>query len=244
LPPSAKEGPHKAEGPFEAAGSGASYDAWFETPAGRYAWRLEEELVREAVGDVRGLRLLDVGCGTGLQLRLFAELGAVAVGLEPAPEMLARARGRLGGEAYLVQGRAEALPFRDGAFDVVALITSLEFVADARAALAEAARVCRRRLIVAVLNARSLSAAVRRLRRNVKATVFRAVRFYEPRELRRALWPYAAGPVRLASTLHFFPLYAASLERGLASWDRRLTRRGWLGGAFLVAAVDVRRHGL
>jgi SAM-dependent methyltransferase len=244
LPPSAKEGPHQAEGPFEAAGSGAGYDAWFETPAGRSAWRLEEELVRAAAGDVRGQRLLDVGCGTGLHLRLFAEMGAAGVGLEPAREMLLRARARLGDEARLVQGRAEALPFRDGAFDVVAMITSLEFVADARAALAEAARVCRGRLVVAVLNARSLSAAVRRIKRNVKATVFRAVRFYEPRELRRALRPYAAGPVRLASTLHLFPFYLAARERELAALDRWLTQRGWLGGAFLVAAVDVRRDGL
>jgi SAM-dependent methyltransferase len=227
-------------GRFSTAGAAARYDGWFETPAGRYARELEDELLLAAAGDVRGLRVLDVGCGTGLHLRLFADRGAAGVGLEPSGEMLERARERLAGDAQLVQGRAEALPFRDGTFDAVTLITSLEFVADAGAALAEAARVCRRRLVVAVLNAVSLSSAVRRIKRNVKATLFRAVRFYEPRELRSALRPYAAGPIYLASALHFFPLYAAGLEPVLASWDRRLTRRGWLLGAFLVAAADVR----
>lgn len=227
------------EGVF--TGEAASYyDRWFETPAGRYARELEDELLLAVAGDVRGRRVLDVGCGTGLHLRLFADGGAAGVGLEPSREMLERARERLAGDAHLVQGRAEALPFRDGAFDAVAMITSLEYVGDARAALAEAARVCRRRLVVAVLNALSLSSAVRRIRRNVKATLFRAVRFYEPRELRRALRPYAVGPVTVASTLHLFPIHRVGLERALAALDRWLTRRNWLLGAFLVAAADVR----
>ena len=81
--------------------------------------------------------------------------------------------------------------------------------------------------------------AARRVKRNVKATLFRAVRFYEPRELRSALRPYASGPIYLASTLHFFPFHRPGLEGALASWDRRLTRRGWLLGAFLVASVGV-----
>jgi SAM-dependent methyltransferase len=240
LQPSGSKGAGRPEGRFFTGEAAAQYDGWFETPAGRYARELEEELLLAAAGDVRGLRVLDVGCGTGLHLRLFAGRGASGVGVEPAGEMLERARERLGGGAQLVQGRAEALPFRDGAFDLVTLITSLEFVADAGAALAEAARVCRRRLVVAVLNAVSLSSAVRRIKRNVKATLFRAVRFYEPRELRSALRPYAAGPIYLASTLHFFPFHRTGLERALASLDRRLTRRGWLLGAFLVAAADVR----
>ncbi|HUU56047.1 MAG TPA: class I SAM-dependent methyltransferase [bacterium] len=241
MPPSASEGAGRPNAAFFTAEAAAHYDGWFETAAGRYARRLEDELLREAVGDVRGRRVLDVGCGTGLHLRLFAEGGAAGVGLEPSGEMLQRARERLAGGAYLVRGRAEALPFRNGAFDVVTMITSLEFVADARAALAEASRVCRRRVVVAALNGLSLSAAWRKIKRNVKATLFRAVRFYEPRELRRALRPYAAGPVCVASTLHLFPIYHAGLDGALASLDRWLTRRGWLLGAFLVAAADVRR---
>ena len=240
MPPSASEGAGRPNAAFFTAEAAARYDGWFETAAGRYARRLEDELLREAVGDVRGRRVLDVGCGTGLHLRLFAEGGAAGVGLEPSWEMLQRARERLAGGAYLVRGRAEALPFRDGAFDVVTMITSLEFATDARAALAEASRVCRRRVVVAALNGLSLSAALRKIKRNVQATLFRAVRFYEPRELRRALRPYAAGPVYVASTLHLFPIYNAGLERALASLDRWLTRRGWRLGAFLVAAADVR----
>ncbi len=240
MPPSRdkRRGP-LGPGGFDAAAA-AHYDAWFGTPAGRYAEELENELVRRVVGDLSGRRVLDVGCGTGLHLKLFADGGGRGVGLEPSWEMLARAQERLQGSGvYLVQGRAEALPFRDDVFDVVAMITSAEFVADARGAFAEAARVCAGRLVVAVLNAWSISAAVRRLKRNVKATLFRAVRFYGPLELRRVLRAYLARPAETASTLHFFPFYRGRLRRALAAADRWLTRRGGLFGAFLVAWGDV-----
>jgi ubiquinone/menaquinone biosynthesis C-methylase UbiE len=242
LPPSESEGAGRPEGQFSAAEAATQYDGWFETPAGRYARRLEDELLLAAAGDVRGFRVLDVGCGTGLHLRLFAGRGAAGVGLEPSREMLQRAKERLAGGAHLVRGRAEALPFRAGTFDLVTMITSVEFVADAETAFAEAARVCRRRVVVAVLNAWSLSALVRRVRRNVRPTLFRAVRFYNPYELRRTLRRYLAPPIGMASTLHFFPLFGRSVAPALAGLDRRLTRPGCLLGAFLVAAGDVKRE--
>ncbi len=240
MPPSGdKRRSPSGPGVFDATAA-AHYDAWFGTPAGRYAEELENELVRRVVGDLGGRRILDVGWGTGLHLKLFADGGGRGVGLEPSWEMLARAQERLrGAGVYLVQGRAEALPFREDVFDVVAMITSAEFVADARGAFAEAARVCAGRLVVAVLNAWSISAAVRRLKRNVKATLFRAVRFYDPLELRGVLRAHLARPAETASTLHFFPFYRGRLRRALAAADRWLTRRGGLFGAFLVAWGDV-----
>ena len=224
-----------------AGAAAARYDAWFETPSGRYAQGLENELLTRAVGDVRGARVLDVGCGTGLHLELFAASGGRGVGLEPAWDMMARAQERLRGRGvHLVQGRAEALPFRDGAFDAVAMITSVEFAADARAAFAEAARVCRRRVVVAVLNAWSISAVIRRVKRNLGATLFRAVRFYNPYELRRALARHLKTPLAMATTLHLFPCYTPELRRPLAAADRWLTRHRGLAGAFLAAWGDVK----
>jgi len=85
--------------------------------------------------------VLEVGCGTGLNLPLYPT-DAWVVGLDPDPNLLRAARHRAP-EALLVQGRAEALPFRDGAFDTV--VSSLVFcsVEDPAAGLREVARVLR-----------------------------------------------------------------------------------------------------
>ena len=90
-------------------------------------------------GGARG-RTLDLGCGTGRNLPLLA--GARAVGLDPSLDALRRARRRAAG-APLVQASAEALPFRDGAFDTVVSGLVLCSVADPSRGLAEVRRVLR-----------------------------------------------------------------------------------------------------
>ena len=87
-------------------------------------------------------RILDAGCGTGGAL---AELGGYgeAFGTDSSPEALPLARRR--GLDRLAYGSVEALPFRDGAFDLVTLFDVLYHrgVGDVARALAEAARVTR-----------------------------------------------------------------------------------------------------
>jgi SAM-dependent methyltransferase len=92
-----------------------------------------------------GRRWLDVGCGTGALCGAICEHGAPAAvaGAEPSEGFLKTARERLGERADLRQGSAASLPFNDGAFDVVVSGLVLNFVPDARAALAEMARVTR-----------------------------------------------------------------------------------------------------
>lgn len=92
--------------------------------------------------------VLDVACGTGLWLaRQRPAWPRVRwTGLDASEAMLARARQRLPGVA-LVHGRAEALPFGDGAHDLVACRFALHHV-DAAAALDEMVRVARRRVLL------------------------------------------------------------------------------------------------
>jgi ubiquinone/menaquinone biosynthesis C-methylase UbiE len=93
---------------------------------------------RWLVSDARG-RTLDLGSGTGRNLPLVP-VGARAVGLDPAWDSLQRAR-RRAPSVPLVQARAEALPFRDGAFATVVSGLVLCTVADPARALGEARRV-------------------------------------------------------------------------------------------------------
>ena len=66
---------------------------------------------------VRPGRVLDLGCGTGRNFPLYGS-GVRAIGLDPCRASLLKARRRAPG-VPLVRARAEALPFRDGAFDAV-----------------------------------------------------------------------------------------------------------------------------
>ena len=84
-------------------------------------------------------RVLDLGCGTGRNLPLYRD-GVRVVGLDPCLESLRKARTRRPG-VLLVRARAEALPFRSGAFDTV--VSGLVFcsVGDVPRGLAEVRRV-------------------------------------------------------------------------------------------------------
>lgn len=100
-------------------------------------------LVVEAGRVQPGDRVLDVACGTGVLARAAAVRVAAAgavVGVDPAPGMLAVARELAPGVEWR-EGTAEALPCRDGAFDVVVSQFGLMFFADRQAAAREALRV-------------------------------------------------------------------------------------------------------
>jgi ubiquinone/menaquinone biosynthesis C-methylase UbiE len=164
------------------------YEAWYET-SGRRADHLEKALLKRLLAGFSQARtLLEVGCGTGHFTRWFGEQGLRAVGLDLSPPMLVEAV-RLGSLPYL-QGEALALPFLDGVFDLVALITTLEFVADPAQVLAEGVRVARHGLILGVLNRQSLLAW--RRKRSGEA-LWQMARFFAPAELVRLVQQAAIG---------------------------------------------------
>jgi ubiquinone/menaquinone biosynthesis C-methylase UbiE len=95
----------------------------------------------------RGLRVLDVACGTGLVARLAAEAVGVdgriaALDLNPAMLAIASALPAVDGAAIeWVEGDAQALPFAEGSFDVVCCQLGLQFFPDRGRALCEMKRV-------------------------------------------------------------------------------------------------------
>ncbi|MFN8016873.1 MAG: class I SAM-dependent methyltransferase [Acidimicrobiales bacterium] len=91
-----------------------------------------------AAAPVRPPRILDVGCGTGINIEAFERFGPT-VGLDRSSTALAFCRER--GRTDLVQADGVRLPFPDGAFDVVTAIGVVEHIEADRAALAEWARV-------------------------------------------------------------------------------------------------------
>jgi len=99
------------------------------------------------LGDVAGLRVLEVGCGAGQGTRWATAHGATAVGVDLSAGMLARGReldAGTGLRAPAVQADAGRLPVADGWADLAfSAYGALPFVADVGAVLAEVARVLR-----------------------------------------------------------------------------------------------------
>jgi SAM-dependent methyltransferase len=113
-------------------------DDWAEFQEPQMRPMFEAALEALAVGPET--RLLDVGCGSGLALRLAADRGADVTGLDASAGLLAHARRRLPG-APIVQGELEQLPFDAGSFDAVTGFNSFQYAARPVSALAEAVRV-------------------------------------------------------------------------------------------------------
>lgn len=169
----------------------------------------------------RGFRLgLDVGCGEGRFCRLVRPLRLSLVGLDPTPILLKRARLRDPKGTY-VEGRAEAMPFPDGHFDVVVSYLTLIDIADSRAAIGEMARVLKPggTLLIANLQSYATAATPPHWVRDEagKRLFFRVDNYLEE----RADWA-AWGDIRVRN--HHRPLSAyvqALLGAGLAltHWD-------------------------
>jgi len=79
-------------------------------------WALFDELVR--LGDLRGQRVLEVGCGTGTLAAALAERELAKVwAIDREPAMVEQAQARLPGGARARVAECEALPFKDAWFD-------------------------------------------------------------------------------------------------------------------------------
>jgi SAM-dependent methyltransferase len=101
-------------------------------------WAVLREIVPWSGRDV-----LDVGCGDGFHLPLFAAEAASVTGVEPHAPLVERARERMGDRARVFRAGAAALPLPDASIDLVHARTAYFFGPGCEPGLAEAQRVLR-----------------------------------------------------------------------------------------------------
>lgn len=186
--------------------------------------------VRRLIGRVRGLRILEVACGTGYFARLLAGQGArQVVGIDRSAVFvrLARARERRAPRGVRFE-RADAarLPYASGAFDLVVANMALMDIRDARGAVREAARVLAPsgRLVFSIghpcfdLDDRSTWQVERGFdsEGSFRDTVYRKVRGY--REERASRVPWRVGPRSV--------VWTESYHRTLSTYSRYLREAG------------------
>ncbi len=174
------------------------YDRWYQTRFGRWADRLEKQLLAELLGQAQGKSVLDIGCGTGHFSLWLAEMGYDVTAIDNSDAMLQIAGAKLGDAATVQQMSAENLEFPDNSFDIAFIVTALEFVDDPEKALNEAARVARKSIILGVLNRQSLLGRWRKFTGLLKRNTYSDARFFTPGELARLCRQAAAANTKEA----------------------------------------------
>ena len=108
-------------------------ELWSTNPA---AWAEGAERKNQPLFEA----VLDAGCGSGLFAELAAERGMRVSGLDAAPGLIDYASRRVPAGQFTV-GELEALPYPDGAFDLVTAFNSVFYASNPRRVIAEMARV-------------------------------------------------------------------------------------------------------
>ena len=93
-----------------------------------------------------GMKVLDIGCGTGAHLKLYHNAGCEVFGIDTSPSMFDQAKEKLGETANLHFGDASNMPYPDDQFDLIISSTVLhEMPAEVRSeVLNEAKRVLKK----------------------------------------------------------------------------------------------------
>jgi SAM-dependent methyltransferase len=118
---------------------------WAETDVSWGLWRTPEAEVG-VLGDVSGLDVVELGCGTAYFSAWLARLGARVVGVDPTPAQLLTARRmqkEFGLEFPLVEGFGEEVPLPDGSFDLALSEYGASLFADPYRWIPEAHRLLR-----------------------------------------------------------------------------------------------------
>ena len=203
-----------------------------------YGRKRMDEVIDRLLGPVSGRVLLDVGCGTGFQLRRLATRGFRVFGTDPA---LAMARAAMAGAARcVVIADGEELPVRDGSVDIALCVEVLRYLRDPRPILREAHRVLRPGGVLMLTAAPRWSLDGYALWNAVDQTLGlgrTAVRqtFFSQRGLHAVLGATGFGSVRIVGCfLGPFVLLqklAPAAMRGILGrwerWDERLADRPW-----------------
>lgn len=139
---------HLAAEGIEVVPTRSGYDRWAEIydDEDNPLVLLEETHFPSLMGDVAGLTIADIGCGTGRHALRWAAAGARVTAVDFSEAMLQRARAKTGADAihFVSHDLATSLPFESHTFDRVCCCLVLDHISNADGFLAELGRICRR----------------------------------------------------------------------------------------------------
>jgi len=125
---------------------------------------LDMRMLAERLGPLKGLRVVDVGCGTGRWADYASAQGAMAIGVDACEEMLRVALRKPSIAHRLILAEASHLPIRDSTADLALCSFALSYLSHPALALSEMSRITRPggRVVVSDLHRAALQAGWKR----------------------------------------------------------------------------------
>ena len=120
------------------------YDDWYKTKLGNFVDKVETKCVFDLFKVRKGMKVLDVGCGTGNFSIKLAKMGCEVIGIDISEEMLKVAKDKAKKEGLNIKFYnmdVYDMKFEDNCFDGVISVTAFEFLKDPEKAIEEMFRV-------------------------------------------------------------------------------------------------------
>ena len=200
------------------------YNLWSEVydTDGNPLIALEEPLVDELLGKVAGLKIADIGCGTGRHTLRLARAGAELWGVDFSDGMLGRAKTKASEAKHPIQfvshDLTQPFPFPDGFFDRVICGLVIDHIPNLESFFRELKRICSPQgfVVVSVMHPAMML-------RGVQA------RFHDAesrREIRPESFPHSLSDYTMAATRAAFRIDHASEHAVDESLAARMPRAG------------------
>lgn len=138
-------------------------------PILKYEQDMRQKAVVELIEPKAGELILDIGCGSARDLVVFANTGAICIGIDFSSGMLSQGREAINkieiGNVHLIRADANQLPFKSAVFDKVSCSEVIEHLPNWEDAIAEMNRVLKMgaKLVITTPNRHSLYGFTKKL---------------------------------------------------------------------------------
>jgi SAM-dependent methyltransferase len=108
-------------------------------------WEGRRQILRQSIENKKGLKILDIGCGTGETLSFLKDYlpKPILYGVDSSPVAINYTKKR--GHKNILKVDAKKLPFGNNTFDYILLLDVIEHIEDDTAILVEAKRVLKKK---------------------------------------------------------------------------------------------------
>jgi ubiquinone biosynthesis O-methyltransferase len=170
-------------------GIAGEYDSWYTTEMGKFVDEVETRLALGMFSPSRGMKILDVGCGTGNFSIKLSNLGCRVTGIDISGEMLKQAEQKAkqdGLDVEFQQMDVYKLEFPDEHFDGVFSMAAFEFITEPLRAYKEMYRVLKPggRMLIGTINPESSWGELYLSKEFQRNSIFKYAKFITMEELK------------------------------------------------------------